>query len=561
MISWIQRYFQHHFRIVFGLVLLATIVGFIIAFSGSNYGRGGVQQPTPRTREFFGYNLGNTEDQSRLFSDANLSATLQTGYSSLDNADLQNYALQRAAALNLADQYHLPATTNQEITDFIKTLRAFAGEDGQFDAKRYETFRDNLKTNSSLPETSNRLTEASVRRVLADDVRVDKVKKVLSGPGYVLPADVKSQLDRADSVWTLGVATVDYASYAPAIPVTDLALTKFFEENSFRYTIPARISVSAASFPSAAYAGTVAVTEADVRSTYAANPARWPHPAAKPGVKADPAADYAAVRPQVELALKLERAQRIAAKAASDLSFALYEGKAALGSPAFDALLAAQHITLKPLAPFTREEGPAEFGGSPEIAAEAFKLGDSRTYSDAIAAPDGAVVLFWKETLPPRQPLLTEIRAKVVADYTENEKRKHFVETGRLLRSQIETRLKAGDTFVAAAAAAASATSTKIDAKLLAPFSRRTPPKEADSSVIGALDRLEKGRVSDMSIVKDQGVLIYAADKKLPDLSESGAAFTTMRAQLALMNSRIGTSSYLAELVEQELKKSEPPVK
>lgn len=553
MISWIQRYFQHHFRIVFGLVLLATIISFIIAFSGSNVGRGG-QSRTAMTREFFGYNLSSQEDEGRLFGDANLSATLQTGYNSLENADLQNYALQRAAALNLADQLHLPATTNQEITDFIKGLRAFAGEDGQFDAHRYDQFRDSLKTNP-------KLTEAMVRRVLADDVRADKVKKIIAGPGYVLPSDVKTQLDRADSVWTLGVVTADYASYSPSIPVTDAILAKYYDQFASHYTIAPSVVTSAAFFPSAMYVGSVAVTESEVRSSYSSNPARWPNPAAKPApAKPDPAADYAAVRPQVEMALKLDHAQRVAAKAASDLSFALYEGKAAVGSPAFDALLAAQHVSLRPLAPFTREAGPAEFGGSPEIATEAFKLNSSRTYSDALAAPDGAVVLFWKETLPPRQPMLTEIRAKVAADYTDNEKRKRFVEVGRTIRSTIENRLKAGDKFEAAVAAAASATSTKLDVKTLAPFTRRTPPPDADSSVMGTLDRLDKGRVSDM-IVKEQGILVYVIDKKLPDLNESGPAFVTMRAQLAAVNSRIGASSYLGQLVEQELKKSEPPVK
>src|ERR1019366_7295204 len=115
-----------------------------------------------------------------------------------------------------------------------------------------------------------------VRRVLADDVRADKVKKIIAGPGYVLPADVKAQLDRADSVWTLGIATADYASFNPSIPVTDLALAKYYEENSFRYTIPARVVTSCAYFPATAYVGSVAVTEADVRAAYSAKPASWP---------------------------------------------------------------------------------------------------------------------------------------------------------------------------------------------------------------------------------------------------------------------------------------------
>jgi len=130
-----------------------------------------------------------------------------------------------------------------------------------------------------------------------------------------------------------------------------------------------------------------------------------------------------------------------------------------------------------------------------------------------------------------------------------------------VLRSLIENRVKAGDSFEKSVTAAATATAVKLEVKTLPPFSRRNPPKDLDSSVAGTLDRLEKGRVSDMSIVKDQGVFIYAIDKKLPDLSETGPAYAAMRGQLATINARIGASSYLGELVEKELKKSEPPVK
>ena len=211
MISWIQKYFQHHFRIIFALILISTIISFIIAFGpGSNLGRGDGRKTV--TREFFGYNLGSQEDQSRLIGDAGLSVNLQSGYNSLEGADLQNYAFQRVAALALADQLHVPASSKQEIAEYIKGLRIFAGEDGQFDAKRYATFRDGLKTNP-------RLSEALVSRVLADDVRADKVQKIIAGPGYVLPHDVQTQLDRADSLWTVATATVDYASFAPYIPL------------------------------------------------------------------------------------------------------------------------------------------------------------------------------------------------------------------------------------------------------------------------------------------------------------------------------------------------------
>lgn len=556
MISWIQRYFQHHFKLVFGLLLFIMALPLVWVFNpSSGVGRG---DRTTVERRFFGYNLGSQEDSGKLFGDASLSAQLQTGYSSLENDQLQNYAFQRAAALTIADQLHVPATSKQEIADAIKKLRMFAGEDGQFDAKRYASFRDSLKTNP-------RLTEAVVSRVVAADVRMEKMQKLISGPGYVLPEDVKTQLDRADSFWTLGVASVDYTTFNPAIPSTDAELTRFFDENSFRYEIAPRAVVNHAEFPALSYIGSVNVTEGEVRAFYDANLSRFPKPAVDPKApapaKADPAADYAAVRAQVESTVKVERARRLAAKAASDLSFALYEGKISPGTPAFDRFVAAQKIAIKPLAPFTREEGPAEFGGSQEISTEAFKLSQTRAYSDAVSTPTGAVVLFWKEVLPSRKPLLSEVRAKVAAEYLDGEKTKRFVELGKTLRSLIANQVKTGVSLEKAAASAATSTSAKIEVKLIAPFTRRQPPQDADSSVLNAIDRLDKGAVSDMIRIKDKGLLVYVADKKLPDLSDNSPQFLAMREQIAQVNARMSAGSYIGEIVEQELKQSEPAVK
>lgn len=548
MISWIQKYFQHHFKTIFAVLLAVTIISFIFTIGAAP----GIGQADRRVteRRVFGYNLASQEDQGRLFGDASLSAQLQSGYG-LDGAELQNYGLERAAALHIANQLHLPAASKTEIADYIKTLRVFQGEDGQFDAKRYATFRDSLKGNP-------RITEATATRVLADDVRISKVHKLLAGPGYVQPADVTSLLERADTKWTLAVASVDYASYAPTIPTGDAELTRFFEEGGARYDIPPRVVVSYVGFPAINFLGGVAVTETDVRAYYETNPARFPAPAAaaKPATPADPNAAFNAVRPQVETALRLERAQLLAVKAASDFSFALYESKATPGTAVFDSVLASQKLALKTLAPFTREEGPAEFGGSPEIAEEAFKLSADRRTSDAVSTPSGAAVLFWQETQPSRKPAFAEVRAKVAADYAENEKRKRFVEAGRALRAAIESRIKAGDTFEKAVSA--SANGLKVETKQLAPFTLRQPAQDADYTVLRSLDRFAKGKVSDMIIDDKRGLLVYVVDKQTPDLSDKNPEYAATRAQIAAMNSRQSSGAYLNMLVEEELKRSEP---
>jgi peptidyl-prolyl cis-trans isomerase D len=561
MISWIQRYFQHHFKTIFAVLLAVTIISFIFTIGASpGIGRGDRRVVD---RYFLDYNVSLPDDQRRLFGDAQLSAQLQLGaFGGLDADQIQNYAFQRAATLYLADQWHIPAATTAEIADAIKNLRIFAGENGQFDPKQYASFRDNLRTGS------RGVTESDIARVIGNDVRVEKVNKILAGPGYVLPADVKSQLLRADTTWTLALATVDYAAFKPDIKPTDAELTKFFEENSFRYEIPPRVVATYVDFPATNYLPEVNVTEADVRAYYDANPARFPKPAdAKPAApdakapatpaKTDPAADFALVRPQVEAALKLERARKLAEKAASDFALALYEAKVANG-PALDTFLATRKLQAKPLQPFTRDAGPAELGGSPEVAQEAFQLNQERFASDALATPAGYAILFWKETQPARKPAFGDVRQKVAADYIENEKQKRFVELGRTVKSQLESRLKAGDTFDKAAAAVASSTGLKIDAKTLAPFSLRNPPQDFDYSARGALEHLDKGQVSDMTIAADKGILVYAADKKAPDLSEANPRYVETRNQLASYTSRLGAQAYISELVQKELKKAEP---
>jgi peptidyl-prolyl cis-trans isomerase D len=225
MITWIQKYFQHHFRTVFAVLLAVTIISFVFVFSASS-GLGRAERRVV-DRPFFGINLSSSEDTQRMIGDANLSAMLNLGYSGIDNEQLQQYALQRQAALALAGQLHLPAPTPQELTDHLKTLRAFAGQNGEFDPQAYANFRASLKTNPTF-------REVDVSRVVADDYRVERVQKLFAGPGYVMPGDIKQQLLRADTRWTLAVATVDYDSFKPTIAPTDAELTKYFEDNALR---------------------------------------------------------------------------------------------------------------------------------------------------------------------------------------------------------------------------------------------------------------------------------------------------------------------------------------
>jgi peptidyl-prolyl cis-trans isomerase D len=560
MISQIQKNFQQHFRIVFGVVLVVTIVSFIFTIGAApGIGRAG---PKTYSQLFFGHDLSKQGTSESLFGDASLSIQLQVGYLGGESSQVQDYGLQRTAALAMSDQLKLPSPTADELTNYIRGLQSFAGTDGQFDPSRYASFRDSIKANP-------RLSEADVSRVLNDDIRISQLRRLVGGPGYVLPGEVREQLIRADSNWTIDVATTDYAEFKPEIPVPEDALKRYFEENSFRYTVPPRIGVDYVEYHTSDFLGGITLTPADVRAYYDKNPDLFPKPAEaktdgnKKTVLPDAAkpsnsdADFAAVRAQVEQTLKTERAARMAAKAAADLTVAIYDEKLRPHTPAFDQFLAQSKLALKSAPAFQPEAVPSELGWDERIVEQEQRLTADRPVSDPLSAAQGSLVLFWRETLPSYQPQLAEVRTHVIADFQENERRKNFVASGRTVRAQLEARLKAGDSFEKAAASLSGL--IKLTVKEYPAFPRRQPPQELQQSpVLAALERLGQGQVSDLIPTKSKSFFVYVREKKNPDMNEASPLFSAMQAQIAQQSTNVASSLILHELITEELKKNTP---
>jgi len=561
MFTWIQRYFQRHFGIIIVVILAAMAIPLIVVFtpSAGGIGRGG---QFAQKRDVFGYNLASVEDQSRLIGDASLSVMLQMGYVGLSDEQLQEYALQRAAALHLAEDLGLPKSNEAEITAHIKSLPVFLNENGRFDATHYAQFRDSLKNDA-------RIREADVSRVIADDIRAEKVRDLLAGPGYVLDSDIVDQLQRVDTVWTLELAQLDYASYAPEVSPTSDQLAKFFGDNTFRYQTPPRLVASYAQFPIDRYLSQVSTNDAELRQVFDSMPGSFAKPAASSNsetseapAQVQPAGpeDFALVRDQVEALVLSEKARQLATRAASDLTLALYEAAPPNDVNARAALLSAHQVQEKPLAPFTENRGPDELGNLASVTTEAFKLSAEQFYSDAIPVRDGAVVLFWKEVLPTYTPLLSEVLERVRADYIEEQKREKFVELGRQVKTEIEARLKSGDSFTTAAASAAENAGVTIEISAFTPFSLANPPQDGSFTAFNLLENLEEAQVSEMTLSDTLGTFVYAAKRQVPDLTTANPRFGEIRKQLAELTSRVGVIRILSDLVEQELRRTEPAI-
>jgi peptidyl-prolyl cis-trans isomerase D len=152
--------------------------------------------------------------------------------------------------------------------------------------------------------------------------------------------------------------------------------------------------------------------------------------------------------------------------------------------------------------------------------------------------------------------MLSEVRAKVAHDFVEEERHRLFVEAGKTLRSQIASRIKAGDSFEKAVTTGAQAQGIKADVKMHPAFSLRQQPQDIDYSIYNILDHLNQGEVSEMVRAQDKGLLVYAVDKKVPDLSAANPEFQATRTQIAQATAMRSGSEYLGNMVEGELAKS-----
>ena len=548
MITWIQKYFQHHFRSIFAILLAGTIVSFIFTIGAS--GGIGHGERNAIERPFFGANLASAADAQRINNDAQLSVYISYGMPNADGEQLQQYALQRFASISLADQLHIPAPSAEQLKAHVRTLRVFQGKDGEFDPQAYAKFRDTLKGNP-------RLREGEVFRVMADDYRADLVQKLFSGPGYVVNADVRKQLARADTQWGICVASIPVDSFKPSINPSEAELTKFYADNKFRYEVAPRFSGSYIAFNATNYTAKVTPSDDDLRAYFKANQAKFvPAPKDPKAPTAEELVSFEQAKPRVEATYKLERARRLALRDAADLSVFLDDKKA--DSKTLAKLVADRGLSLVPVKPFARNEPSAELGSSSELTNEAFKLNANRLFSDAIAVPTGAVILVWDATIPARQPELAEVRAKVAADYVASETRSRFVEMGKTLRSSIETSLKACANFSPAADKAAATAGVKIEYRTPPAFTLRQPPRDLPYAVMGTLESLEKGHVSEMTIADEKGILVFAAEKAAPASDDNAPAFVEARTQLARMSGNMTGGAIMTELVERELRSSTP---
>jgi peptidyl-prolyl cis-trans isomerase D len=146
----------------------------------------------------------------------------------------------------------------------IASIPAFNGPNGQFDRTTYLAILDQRR----IPESQ-----------LRDDFAREAVTKMLLGPvaggarpplGLVTPyASLLLEVRQGQ------VATVPSASFASNTPLSDADLKTYFQRNVARYTVPERRVVKLARFDRSRFDGKVVPSDAEVAAAYKAAAAKY----------------------------------------------------------------------------------------------------------------------------------------------------------------------------------------------------------------------------------------------------------------------------------------------
>ena len=545
MISWIQHHLIRHGRWIFLTLLALIIVAFVFtigATPGCTTDRSGYEENL-----FYGIDLNSPRDSEVIIEKVQLSAILN-GQEIRSDEQFQNELTSRIALLHLAEEIGVPSPNQETLSDYITTKAVFLGADGKFSTDAYTSFVDSMESN---PRTSQGL----VIVVLEEDYRINQIGSVLSGPGYLLPAEAISQTQRRATKLSLTTAELNYADFSPEITIEETALREYYEANKLRYEIPERIKASYVYFNLKAYEEKVPTpSETELREHFLSNqdsfvaeyeltkPAESVADVEEETPKEANTVTFSDVREAVTQSYLVEQEARMANEAAQGFAYTLYRDEIKRDSAAFNKLLNEANLSLTEIEPYTLD-GAKQHALSSDLLESAFKLGGNRYYSDTYAVDGGFAVLLYGGRIAPEIPEFEAVQSELTNDYKTDEKRRLFNERGESLQAKLKAKIAEGIDFIEAAEALGLGTAS-FDT-----FSVQEAPRDLNRSALQLAQGMQSGDISPMLTSDGRGIFVYVANKTVPEIASDNEDLTQAEDFLARYAAYTSGSAFANELV------------
>ena len=352
-----------------------------------------------------------------------------------------------------ADQLGVSATED-EIFEATKAMTAFQ-TNGTYDSQKYAAFVQNVLPHMGFgPEDLSDL--------IADSLRLKKIKVLLGSTVAPAESEIRDAFTRLNQKTEASVVRFKFDDFLASAQVPDEDLKKRFEERKATLKTDETRKVKFVAF-------TLPPTE------------------------------------------KLEGPAR--AKALSDLQKKAEDFTVAMTDKdaKFEEVATKVGVTVQETPEFSLVKPPAQLDASSEIAMAAFKLNQQQPNSDVLETPRGYYVLQLAGVTAPRPLTFDEAKGTLA----ESMKRERAQEALNLkateVRNKIETEIKGGKTFAAAAEAAG------VKAEDFPAFSPKEPKVEPANSgeIMQTASELNEGQLSTVVPTSDGSVIVFVT-KRLP---------------------------------------------
>ena len=404
-------------------------------------------------------------------------------------------------------------------------------------------------------ESNPRTSQGLVIVVLEEDYRINQIGSVLSGPGYLLPAEAISQTQRRATKLSLTTAELNYADFSPEITIEETALREYYEANKLRYEIPERIKASYVYFSLKAYEEKVPLpSETELREHFLSKQDSFvaDYELTKPAESVADVEDetpkeantvtFSDVREAVTQSYLAEQEARMANEAAQGFAYTLYRDEIKRDSAAFKELLNEANLSLTEIEPYTLA-GAKQRALSSELLESAFKLGGNRYYSDAYAVDGGFAVLLYEGRIAPEIPEFEAVQSELTNDYKTDEKRRLFNEKGESLQAKLKAKIAEGIDFIEAAEALGLGTAS-FDT-----FPVQEAPRDLNRSALQLAQGMQSGDISPMLTSDGRGIFVYLANKTVPEIASDNEDLTQAEDFLARYAAYTSGSAFTNELV------------
>ena len=456
MVTRLFRRYQQPLLIIFTLLIIVSFVGFFDR-SGFIDKMGGARAST-----IYGHpvTLVQMQRESRKFElarDLGLQEFLKAviGRPQSESEAIDNFTWNSMVLRHEAEELGITAT-DDEVLASIQAMRVFQTEKGAYDPTKYALIFENALQPRGLGKDH-------LEELVRDDLRLRKIRALLAATSAPSQGEVRAVFEQGYQKTEASVVRLKLDDFLATATAPDEDVKKLYEARKDQLKSEEKRKVKVAAF----------------------------------------------ILPTTDKPLEpRERAAALSklSSAAEEFSIATAEKDAD-----FDAVAAKAGLKLEETAEFARREPPAALGGSPAVAAAAFKLNAKQPTSDVVENDRGYYVLHLTGVSEVRPLTFDEAKPELVMQL----KRERALEALNLkatdIRNKIDTELKAGKSFAEAASAAGA------KAEVFGVFSRAEPKfdlPDAEQVMMTAFD-MKEGALSPFTPTTAGGILIHV-DKRPP---------------------------------------------